>query len=139
MEVITKRVIDLTPQEYQLCYKLNLRDKGQMQGCISEARYYEAQYSNPRRRFSHAIMIFDGGKLQAWSLVMPRTDGRGWEAQFYTRRAERQKGLGTTLFKEVQKFDKRPYVIPWSKPSGEFFKKHKKYIKFDPEQAEWLN
>lgn len=137
MRVITKRIIDLTPQEYRDCYRLNLRDNGQMQSCLAEAKRYEQSY-HKRRRFSHAIMIKDGDRLLAWSLVMPMHGERGWEAQFYTRKAERNKGLGTVLFKEVQKFDKRPYVIPWSKPSGEFFKKHRKFIKFDPWQASWL-
>lgn len=108
-----------------------------MQDCLADARFLETTWRK-NRRFSHAIMVTEGDRLLAWSLVMPRFK-RGWEAQFYTRITERNKGLGTILFKEVQKIDRKPYVIPWSKSSGEFFKKHRKFIKFDPYQASWLN
>lgn len=137
--IVTKRVIDLTAEEYRKCYRLNYRDSGQMQAILSESRFYEAQLRpNRNRRYTTAIMITDGDNIQAWALVAPRQP-KGWEAQFYTRKSLRNQGLGTKLFKEVQKLDKKPFVIPWSEPSGQFFKKHRKFIKFDPEQAEWLN
>jgi hypothetical protein len=90
------------------------------------------------RRKARVCMKKDNNdRLLAWSLIIPMED-RGYEAQFYTRKTERRKGHAGRLMEWVQQFDKRPYVFPHDKKSGDFFKKHQKSIRYDPYDKRWL-
>lgn len=91
-----------------------------------------------RTRKSRVWMIYDDfDKLLAWALIIPM-DGRGYEAQFYTRKTERGKGYGSILMQKVLEIDRKPYVFPHDKRSGDFFKKHKKSIRYDKYDQRWL-
>ena len=81
-----------------------------------------------------AIMIWEKGRLLAWTLLIPTRKPSVWawstahakkvskyQAQFYVRKSMRNRGLAHKLMAEVIKLDPRPHVIPWSEASGEFF------------------
>lgn len=137
MKIVEKLVTEMTGQELRQCRSLTLRAGGLMSETLTEERHRE---HNPRmRRKSRVWMIKDDNeRLLAWSLIIPMED-RGYEAQFYTRKTERRKGYGARLMAEVLKYDKRPYVFPHDKTSGDFFKKRKKSIRFDPYDEKWMN
>jgi GNAT superfamily N-acetyltransferase len=80
----------------------------------------------------------DNDRLIAWALVLPRYSSRGYDAQFYTRKAERGKGYGSILMEKVLEIDPKPYVFPHDKYSGEFFKKHRNQIRYDSSDNRWL-
>jgi len=134
MTISTKRVIDMTEQEYKACRRLCFRSDGFMFWDIAKAMEKEQSY-HPRRRFSRVYMITDGdledgAKLLAWALITPRKS-KGYNAQFYTRASLRNKGLGSKLMAAVQTIDRHPYVIPHDNRSGGFFKKSKQFVKID--------
>lgn len=130
MTIITKRVIDLDEDEYKACRRLSFRSNGFMFYDIAKAMETEVSY-HQSRRFSRVFMITErDDKLLAWALMTPRK-GKGYNAQFYTRYALRNRGLGSKLMEAVRTIDSRPYVIPHDRCSGEFFKKSKQYVRID--------
>lgn len=131
MTLITKRVIDLTWEEYKACRRLCFRSTGFMFYNIEEALVTEQTYHS-KRRFSRVFLITDGddGNLMAWALLTPRKT-KGYNAQFYTRSTLRNQGLGTKLMEAVRTVDPRPFVIPHDRTSGEFFKKSQKFVRVD--------
>lgn len=129
MPVEVKRVIDLTPEEYKQCKRLCFRETGFMYYDIARARNNELNYPS-NRRFSKVVLITESNRLAAWALLTPRKV-KGYNAQFYTRAALRNQGLGSKLMEEVRKIEFKPYVIPHDYRSGGFFKKSKDFVKID--------
>lgn len=131
MDIRVKSLKDLTPEEYRACFYLNLRGSGMMMYSLMDHK---------NSADAKAIMIWgDAGKkyLMGWALMVPILDEIGWYPtryqikkckyvnQFYVRKPERSKGLGTILMNEVKKIEPVPLVIPHDPASGDFFASHK--------------
>lgn len=138
MRIFEKGILDLTGTELRQCRSLSLRQDGYMCEDLTTWREFERQ-PNRYKRKSHVWLIKDNNdRLIAWALATPRYKARGYDAQFYTRKSERGKGLASLLMEKVLELDPRPHVIPHDKTSGCFFKKHKTYIRFDKYDGRWL-
>ena len=141
MKIIEKLVLDMTGPELRQCRSLSLRADGLMCETLTEIRNTEPDRIRKHRlkRRSRAWMIRDDSdKLLAWALITPLQERRGYEAQFYTRKSERGKGYGTMLMNEVLKYDRKPFVFPHDRKSGDFFKKHRRSIRFEKYDEMWL-
>lgn len=125
MNITTKSLLKLTPQEYRKCYSLNYRNNGYMQEFLKEHR------NNPD---AHAIMLNEEELFLGWALLVPvRQVHHEWgvtsytkkmskySLQFYVRKTERRKGYGKILMDEALKIDRRPFVWPHDFASGGFF------------------
>ena len=125
LRTTTKSLSRLTPVEYRACYSLNMRGNGCMRYALQEHRADDDCY---------AIMIWHGGVLAAWALLVPTRKQSVWawstdhakrvskyQAQFYVRKSMRGRGLAHRLMRQVLKMDPRPHVIPHSEASGGFF------------------
>jgi len=124
-----KYVKNLTPEEFSQCRLLNFGHNGMMRGDLIRSR--------SQRNSDRAVLIKDyEGKIIAWSLVMET--GKTTSAYFYVPSANRRKGLGTRLLKQVRKVDPKPMVFPHDQVSGGFFKKFKQDIKYDKWDAFFL-
>lgn len=141
MEIITKKVSELTPDEYRACVRANFGDGGDMRDELRYAR------GNPHRKV-FTICIWDGphdkqSSLIAWSLVFPAVSldipGRKKKqlsAHFWVKSQHRQKGYGRVLMLEVKKHDKSPHVFPHSEESAEFFSSYR--VKTYQYDGTWL-
>jgi GNAT superfamily N-acetyltransferase len=139
VRIIQKGILDLTPTELRQCKSLSLRGNGLMCEDLRDWRDYESRPNRAKRK-CRVLMIKDddNDRLIAWALVLPRYSSRGYDAQFYTRKAERGKGYGSILMEKVLEIDPKPYVFPHDKYSGEFFKKHRNQIRYDSSDNRWL-
>lgn len=138
MHLIEKGILDLTHLEMRQCKSLSLRAGGLMCEDMRDWKQYESSPTARLRRKTKVWMIRDdSGRLLAWALATPGVK-RGYVAQFYTRKTERGKGYGSQLMQKVLEIDKKPYVYPHDKKSGDFFKKHRNSIKFDKYDSRWL-
>lgn len=135
MQVISKPVASLTPNEYRACRLANFGYDGYM---MEELQFRRLKKCDK----AIAIMIWDGpddkiSNMKAWSLITPVTQ-KGmlaaskyicskakYTAQFWVKRQHRRQGLGTMLMLEVKKYDPRPHVIPHDTKSVELFSKFK--------------
>lgn len=102
----TKLVKNLTDEEYQRCYSLNLRGEGEMRDQLRRLR------NDPQAR---VYMLREQDQLIAWSLVFDKC------AHFYTRRTHRRKGLGTRLVNRIHKDHNWPVVYAHDDASEGFF------------------
>jgi L-amino acid N-acyltransferase YncA len=138
MHLTEKGILDITGKEMRQLKSLSLRAGGLM---CEDLRDWKAYEESPIARLKRKTRIWmirdDNGKLLAWALATPGVK-RGYVAQFYTRKSERGKGYGSLLMQKVLEIDKRPYVYPHDKKSGDFFKKHRNSIKFDKYDSRWL-
>lgn len=130
MDIIHKKVTDLTPTEYRACDNANYGHAGWMQGELRRCR---------TKGFpGQVIMLWNGpaDKVQSligWALLTPvRTRGTiagtrwtmkrsKFTVQFWVKKRHRRKGHATTLMSEVKKLDPRPHVFPHDIVSGELF------------------
>lgn len=132
MNILVKKVSDLTPVEYRACYLANYGSNGYMREELGCSR------RSPDYRPGIAIMLWDGPddkitSLIGWTLLTPvRTwgliGGTRWTkkkskytAQFWVKSQYRKQGHGKTLMAEVKKLDPRPHVFPHSNASAEMF------------------
>ena len=116
MEIVKKKVKDLTPDEYKKCSSLTLRESGEMQTNLS-------WYFREDERDSFVYLIKDEAKLLAWALVFPKY-AKEVGAFFYVRKTYRRKGLGRALYKTVEKDFKNKFEIyPHDEVSENFFDK----------------
>lgn len=140
MRIIEKGILDLTPAEVRQCKSLTLRSNGLMCEDLTDWRDYESRPNRSRRKCRVIMIKYDDrDSLIAWALVMPKPRVRGYQAYFYTRVRERNKGYGSVLMDRVKVIDPRPYVCPHDSTSGCFFKKHRNTIRYDKYDARWLN
>lgn len=82
---------------------------------------------------AHAVMCWEKGKLLGWAICIPHGDDMSWHSsryqrknskyltQFYVRKPNRGKGIGSRLMREVNKLDSKPTVIPHDPTSAAFF------------------
>lgn len=112
----TKKVKNLTPEEYKACYSLNLRDGGLMRTELMVSRHL-------RRDDSYATLRFNrDGTLAAWALVFPcEYNGSYYDAYFYVRKRLRRHGLGKHLVQHVNKHFGQVRVYPHENVSNKFF------------------
>lgn len=138
MHLVEKGILDISNAEMRELKSLSLRTGGLMCEDLRDWKDYEKSPGRKLRRKTRIWTIRDdNGMLLAWALATPGVK-RGYVAQFYTRKTERGKGYGSLLFQKVLELDKRPYVYPHDKKSGDFFKKHKNRIRFDKYDSRWL-
>lgn len=144
MDIIVKKVNDLTPSEYAACAKANYGWGGHMQEDLREARRCPSD--------DLVIMLREGDpddmkSLLGWCLVSPAST-YGWYAapetarhvvQFWVKKQYRRKGYGGILMSEVKKIDYEPHVIPHNKASGEFFSSYNLTTPEDSHAQRWLN
>lgn len=119
MQVVVKKIGDLTRDEYRYCYNANMGHFGQMQSRFSNYRRDEL---SARRDNARAFMLVDDSlqgarALLAWALVFDDS------VYFWTKPSHRNKGYGTVLMREVKKEITKPTVYPWTNESGGFFSK----------------
>lgn len=135
MQVITKPVASLTPDEYRACRLANFGYDGYMMEELQRRR-------REKSLDAIAIMLWDGpsdkaSSLKGWTLLTPVSQ-KGmlsasryicskakYTAQFWVKKQHRRQGLGTILMLEVKKHDERPHVIPHDIKSVELFSKFK--------------
>jgi GNAT superfamily N-acetyltransferase len=134
MQVVVKKVDDLTIEEYKACYSLNLRSNGMMRDKLVHCR---------KIKQGIAFMIFEGKVLLAWSLVFHKffkpTDEQG--AYFYTRVRCRGQGYASLLIKEIESLNNRITVYPWNNSSDRFFSKNnfkKSYIFWERNEEKFV-
>lgn len=113
---VRKRVIDLTPDEYRMCYSLNLRSKGMMQEVLSKERFRD------NGKYAHAFMIFHGDRLVSWAIRFTERD-HFWSVYVYTKTTYRRRGLGSLLLKEARRGLRVVAVHPWDERSASFYRK----------------
>ena len=129
MQIVHKKVVDLTGAEYRAMLKANFGpDEGYMYNELKACR-------NRERRGETISLWIDGSsrRLIGWALLVPvRTNGdtRGtwwtkrhakYTVQFWVKSQYRKKGYGKILMNEVKKYDARPHVFPHDDASGNFF------------------
>jgi GNAT superfamily N-acetyltransferase len=139
VRIIEKGILDLTPMELRQCKSLSLRHNGLMCEDLRDWRAYESRPNRAKRKARVWMIKDEDDRLLAWALATPKWKGRGYDAQFYTRKSERGKGYGSMLMDIVLDLDPKPYVFPHDKTSGDFFKKHRTTIRFDRDDTKWLN
>lgn len=140
MRVIEKGILDLTQRELRQCKSLSLRSSGLMCEDLTDWRDYESRPNRAMRKCRVIMIKYDDrDSLIAWALVMPRYRTRGYEAYFYTRVKERNKGYGSILMERVRAIDPKPHVCPHDYRSGVFFKKHREFIRYEKYDARWLS
>lgn len=142
MRIVEKGILELTPVETRKCKSLSLRENGLMCEDLRDWREYEIKHGNLRRKTRIWMILDDNDRLLSWALLTPAPPTRpGYDAQFYTRKAERGKGYGSVLMDKVLEVTKRPpHVFPHSHESGFFFKKHRETIRCDKyDERRWLS
>ena len=136
MQVLIEKVANLTPVQYQACYRANYGTDGYMRETLVKHR---------RDKDSAALAIllieqpagvdFEHKHMLGWALLTPVTTSRDsvvagtwytkkrskYTAQFWVKRQYRGKGLGSLLLSETQKLDPRPHVFPHDDRSGKMF------------------
>lgn len=137
MRIVEKGILDLTQKELRQCRSLSLRAGGLMCEDLADWKKYETEVGRLRRKTRVWMIKGEDDRLLSWALATPGSK-RGYVAQFYTRKTERSKGYGSVLMQKVLEIDKRPYVYPHDKKSGDFFKKHRNQIRFDSIDRKWL-
>jgi hypothetical protein len=129
----TKRVTNLTPEEYKACYSLNLRNGGLMRGALVSCRENWSESGFPwADKPTYAAMNFNrDGTLAGWVLIFP-DEYDNLAAYFYVRRNQRRKGVGSKLAKHVSKKFGQVRVYPHDKRSNGFFNHvHKQKLNVD--------
>ena len=110
--VLEKKIVkNLSREDYNKCYSLNLRDRGQM------------RYSIDPDDVVYMIKDEDG-KLLSWALVNRhfRTDNTIWaDSMYYTRCECRRQGLGKRLANRIKKDFPEVYAHGWNEESIGFF------------------
>jgi GNAT superfamily N-acetyltransferase len=120
MQVLTKKVSDLTPTEYKQCHRLNLGQGmggGWMQPTLEHYRKTGGE--------ARAVMLKDDELLVGWGLLSPTKSHfkegpygitpyvkrrAKYSLMLYVRRSHRGKGYGRILLDEARRFDPRPKV-----------------------------
>lgn len=138
MRIIEKGILEMTAQEMRQCKSLSLRYNGLMSEDLVDWKAYESRPNRAKRK-SRVWMIYDGDRLLSWALCTPRWMGRGYDAQFYTRRSERGKGYGSILMDLVLDYCPNPHVFPHDNLSGAFFKKARPSLHIDKTDTKWLD
>jgi GNAT superfamily N-acetyltransferase len=120
MQVVHKKVSELTPTEYKKCHRLNLgqgRYGGWMQPTLE---HYRKNGGDAR-----AVMLKDGDLLVGWGLLSPTKSHFNagpygitpyvkrrtkYSLMMYVRKSHRGRGYGKLLLEEARKVDPRPMV-----------------------------
>jgi len=146
VQIIHKKIKDLTYTEYLACYKANYGEFGYMRPELARCK----REGMP----GQVIMLWDGpddsvSSLMGWALMVPvRTyglTGGSWytkkkakfTTQFWVKKQYRRLGYGTKLMSEVKKIDPRPHVFPHDKITGDWFSGYD--VTVTREDSGWLN
>ena len=126
MRTVVKSVKELTPEEYQYCYRANLGIDGTLQSDISYLRKFDSSDWLDAK----VILAWDdnaqgASRLQGWCLFFYNTHVKKVDTGFYVKKKFRRKGVGTALMKELKNYSKRPLVHPWTDENGKFFSNFK--------------
>jgi hypothetical protein len=103
-KLIRKKVINLTLDEYNKCYSLNLRAFGAMR-TVLQYTFYPCQQELHRNGDENNVvyMIFgEDNTLLSWALVY-WTNIASPGAYFYTRVSCRRLGYGSRLYNKIKK------------------------------------
>lgn len=129
-KTILKKIRNLTPKQYQDCYKLNHGSSGLMRANLAEAR---------RRKKGIAVLAYDRrGQLASWALLArqsyeytspiyyDRHSGtQKIPVMFYTRGSKRRQGYGKKVAQRIAKYltqmQTKAYVYTSCAPN--FFRK----------------
>lgn len=112
----TKKVRNLTPEEYKACYSLNMRCQGLMRRKLKAFMHGDNQ--------AYASLHYNAdGVLIGWALTF-RDQYGNLSTYFYVRKNHRRKGIGKLLMTHVNKKFGQVRVYPWGEsanPSRQFF------------------
>lgn len=114
LRYVRKHVSDLTPEEYQACYRLNMGRNGEMQDKIS--------FERKHRKQAYVLMLWKDNTLISWVLRFREGEHR-WGVYVYTRTHYRRKGYGKWLLNESKRGLKTVTIYPWDKRSAGFYRK----------------
>lgn len=118
--MMTSEVKDLSAAMYRTLYSLNMRHKGRMADILTEFHY------KPGAR---VYILQDTTRVTAWAMVHKQryrsagVEKERYTADFYVRKSERRKGLGSSLAKVVKKDYPFVTVNRHDYESESFFKK----------------
>jgi len=124
MNVVRKRLTQLTPAEYRACHAANFHSRASMQGDLRNNK------NNPD---AYAIMIWKGPRntnknLIGWSLLIPKKSAPDiiprrskYHTQYWVKAQYRRHGYGKMLVNYVRAVDPHPYVIPHDLRSASMF------------------
>lgn len=92
--IVSKRVPELSDQEFKDCYRLNMRDRGSMRDELNEQRM---------KRNNRAVLVYEDDLLVGWSLRFRENWGgdrfkkNPTSLYIYVRRSYRKQGIGKFL------------------------------------------
>jgi GNAT superfamily N-acetyltransferase len=117
--IITKRAIDLTPEEEARCRELSFGEDGWMCDYLDDALLYENQASP--RRHTQTILYYESDTIIGWCMLIPMAWRARYEAQFFVDPAHRRRGIGTELLNEANKWGRYKPVIDLDNENRDFF------------------
>lgn len=121
MNIITRRLVDLTGEEFDQCRELTLRSHGLMEEEAIAARDRETM--TPPYRYTLALMLYEGDEMQGWCLLQPIKGEARWLAYFYVNRLTRKRGYGSLLFKEATKHGRFKIAVKPDFSNRQFFER----------------
>jgi hypothetical protein len=131
MQVREIRIADCPRELYKKFYSLNLRRGGSMRRTLKKLR---------KNKCSTSVIHYveSENKVLAWAMSFPGWKRR-YNSYFYVRYINRRQGLGTKLFKTLEKYfvnnNLQFEVYPWDHKSSKFFTKCTKEMVTDSKDS----
>lgn len=125
MRITTKRIDNLTAEEFARCRELTLGRLGEMQDEADTQRYDAAEIL-PQYR-ARVYMAWDGDLMVGWAMSFCEDRAFGGHERtvyFYVHPTYRRKGIGTKLMRAATRHHGEVIVCPHDHVSGQFFNMH---------------
>lgn len=123
MSIVTKRLVDLSEDEFNRCRELTFRSRGLMEEEAVAARFREQM--TPPYRHTLALMLYRGKTMIGWSLLQPVKGQARWLAYFYVDPLHRKRGYGSLLLKQASAFGRYKIAVKPDWSNHEFFGRFK--------------
>lgn len=105
----TRRLVDLTTEEFTRCRELTLGSRGLMEEEAVLARYNDNK-SRPSR-YTEVVLLYEDDTIRGWCLLQPVYGQSRWLAYFYVEPLHRKLGYGSLLFKRAAEYGRFKIAI----------------------------
>ena len=122
MRISTKLISNLTRDEYEQCYRLNMGDEGMMRYQLVHEREYPTLAKMKGGEAYVVRALGDDGRLLGWCLLFYiDAQAQDRRAYFYVRKTHRRRGIGTKLMQAARRLERAPGCNPWCDAAEGFF------------------
>lgn len=121
--VETRRLIDLTDEEFNRCRVLTYGIDGFMEEEAVERREQEILFTH--YRYTEVILAYDHKQIVGWCLLQPVYRQSRYLAYFFVDPLRRGEGYGKLLFERASRYGLRKLMVKPDRTNYNFFERFK--------------